>query len=136
MKSRMKKLQFLLLLICLQHLILLPMPQFSIDFSISLVHLAMLSYHPTPQYALGYIRTFLGPLFVLFMSPIANVMNPDLSNTNNLVSFQYLFVSFIFWYKVNYAFTSSLFNRILQTEGSQLAPGHWSKSEAIDLSTS
>ena len=102
------KLQFSLLWICLQLSILWTTLHFFTDFSTLLVCL---------DYAISWIRSYLtdrssfvkidsssspsttiltgvpqgsvlGPLlFVLFISPIANVINPDQSNQNNTVSF-------------------------------------------------
>ena len=93
--------------LCPLHSILWTMPHFSTDFNILSVCPAMSSHgfdptwltahpllkstrlpHPTQQYAQVYPRApSLAHFFLFFISPVANVINPDLSNASNIVSF-------------------------------------------------
>ena len=102
------KLQFSLLWICPQPLILWTTLHFFTDFSTLSVNLVMLSLgfahiqptahplwksirlpHLPPPYSLACLRALFSVhcFYVLFISPVANVINSDQSNQNNTVSF-------------------------------------------------
>ena len=78
----------------------------------------------------------LGPLlFVLFISPVASVINPDLSNTSNIVSFHQYADDTQLYIGTNLSTLAhqSRFDRILHSEGSQLAPEQWSSPQSIQV---
>ena len=78
----------------------------------------------------------LGPLlFVLFISPVASVINPDQSNTSNIVSFHQYADDTQLYLGTN---LSTLAHQVasiefLHSEGSQLAPEQRSSPQSIQV---
>ena len=93
----------------------------------------------TPQLSTGVPQGYvLDPLlFVLFISPVANVINPDLAETSNLVSFHQYTDDTQLYIGTNASSTlvhpSGCLNRILHTEGQQLASEQWSSPQSIQV---